>query len=71
MKAVYACNKMHLHSTLKGCFFVLKDFDQSQELKTSQEKFTILHVAQIGFFVIQTETRFCCMEDGWKVRMNI
>ena len=27
-------NKMHLHSTLKGCFFVLKDFDQSQELKT-------------------------------------
>ena len=28
-------NKMHLHSTLKGCFFdLLKDFDQSQELKT-------------------------------------
>ena len=26
-------NKMHLHSTLKGCFFVLKDFDQSRELK--------------------------------------
>ena len=26
-------NKMHLHSTLKGYFFVLKDFDQSQELK--------------------------------------
>ena len=23
------------------------------------------------FFVIQTETRFCYIEDGWKVRMNI
>ena len=31
-------NKMHLHSTLKGCFFVLKDFDQSQELKTIVKK---------------------------------
>ena len=32
-------NKMHLHSTLKGCFFfVLKDFDQSQKLKTIAKK---------------------------------
>ena len=31
-------SKMHLHSTLKGCFFVLKDFDQSQELKTIDKK---------------------------------
>ena len=31
-------NKMHLHSTLKGCFFVLKDFDQSQKLKTISKK---------------------------------
>ena len=31
-------NKMHSHSTLKGCFFVLKDFDQSQELKTIAKK---------------------------------
>ena len=31
-------NKMHLYSTLKGCFFVLKDFDQSQELKTIAQK---------------------------------
>ena len=31
-------NKMHLHSTFKGCFFVLKDFDQSQELKTIAKK---------------------------------
>ena len=31
-------NKMHLHFTLKGCFFVLKDFDQSQELKTIAKK---------------------------------
>ena len=39
---------MHLHSTLKGCFFVLKDFDQSQELKTIV-KITILDVPYIGF----------------------
>ena len=32
------CNKLHLHSTLKGCFFVLKDFDQSQDLKTIAKK---------------------------------
>ena len=31
-------NKMHLQSTLKRCFFVLKDFDQSQELKTIAKK---------------------------------
>ena len=31
-------NKMHLHSTLKGCFLGLKDFDQSQELKTIAKK---------------------------------
>ena len=43
-------NKMHLHSTLKGCFFELKDFDQSQRVENnSQEKFTILHVPHIGF----------------------
>ena len=27
-------NKMHLHSIFKGCFYALKDLDQSQELKT-------------------------------------
>ena len=31
-------NKMHLHSNLKECFFVLKDSDQSQELKTIAKK---------------------------------
>ena len=31
-------NKMHLLSTLKGYFFVLKDIDQSQQLKTIAEK---------------------------------
>ena len=32
-------HKMHLHSSLKGCFFfLLKDFDQSQELKTIAKK---------------------------------
>ena len=55
-------NKMHLHSTLKGCFFVLKDFDRSQEFKTIAKK-------SLQFFMFPT--RFCYMEDGWKVRMNI
>ena len=42
-------NKMHLHSTLKGFFFVLKDFDQSQRVENnSQEKFTILHIPDMG-----------------------
>ena len=33
-------NKMHLHSALNGCFLVLKDFDQAQdlELKTIAKK---------------------------------
>ena len=31
-------DKIHLHSTLKGCLSVLKDFDQSQELKTIAKK---------------------------------
>ena len=31
-------NKMHLHSTLKGYFFVLKDFDQSQEIKNNSQE---------------------------------
>ena len=65
-------NKMHLHSTLKVCFFVLKDFDQSQELKTAAKKSLQFYMfATLDVFVIQTETRFCYMEDGWKVRMNI
>ena len=64
-------NKMHLHSTLKGCFFVLKDFDQSQELKTIAKKSLQFHMFPTwDFFVIQTETRFCYTEDVWKVRIN-
>ena len=31
-------NKMRLHYTLKGFYFVLKDFDQSQESKTIAKK---------------------------------
>ena len=30
--------KMYLNSTFKGCIFVLKDFDQSQELQTMAKK---------------------------------
>ena len=65
-------NKMHWHSTLKGCFFVLKDFDQSQELKTIAKKSLKFYMFPTSdFFVSQTETRLCYMEDGWKVKMNI
>ena len=35
MKAVYAIKCIY---TFKVCFFVLKDFDQSQELKTIAKK---------------------------------
>ena len=51
---------------------MLKDFDQSQELKTIAKKRLQFHMFPTqDFFVIQTETRFSDMEDGWKVRMNI
>ena len=53
-------NKMHLHSTLKGCFFALK-----QELKTKAKKSLQFYMfLTLDFFVIQTETRFRYMEDG-------
>ena len=43
-------NKMHLHSTLKGCFFCVKRFWPITRVENnSQEKFTILHVPHIGF----------------------
>ena len=51
MKAVYAIKCIYI-PLWKGDFFVLKDFDQSQELKTiakKKKKFTILHVPHIGF----------------------
>ena len=51
---------------------MLKDFYQSQELKTIAKKSLQFYMFPTkDFFVIQTETRFCYMEDGWKVRMNI
>ena len=43
-------NKMHLHSTLKGCFFCVKSFWPITRVENnSQEKCTILHVPHIGF----------------------
>ena len=51
---------------------MLKDFDQSQELKTIDKKSLQFYMFPTSdFFVIQTETRFCYMEDGWKVGMNL
>ena len=46
-------NKMHLHSTLKGCFLVLTNFDQSQELKTTAKK-------SLQFFAFQHVRCRCC-----------
>ena len=51
---------------------MLKDFDQSQELKTkAKTRLQFYLFPTYDFCGIQTETRFCYMEDGWKVRMNI
>ena len=71
MKAVYAIKCIYT-PLWKGVSFVLKDFDQSQELKTITKKTLQFYMFPTkDFFVIQTETRFCYMEDGWKVRINI
>ena len=51
---------------------MLRDFDQSQELKTKAKKRLQFYMfPTYDFCGIQTGTRFCFMEDGWKVRMNI
>ena len=43
-------NKMHLHSTFKGCFLEVKRFWPITRVENnSQEKFTILNVPHIGF----------------------
>ena len=66
------CNKMHLHSTLKGCFFCVKRFWPITRVENnSQEKFTILRVPHIGFLWYSNWDQFFYMEDGWIVRMNI
>ena len=38
------CNKMHLHSIFKGRFYVLKDFDHSQEFKTIAKKSLLFYM---------------------------
>ena len=51
---------------------MLKDFDQSQELQTMAKKSLQFYMfPKEDFCVIQTETRFCYVENGWKVRMNM
>ena len=64
-------NKMRLYSTLKGCFFELKDFDQSQELKTIAKKSLQFYMFPTWISLLFKLSRFCYMENGWKVRMNI
>ena len=64
MKAVYAIKCIYT-PLWKGVFFVLKDFDQSQELKTIAKKSLQFYMFPTSdFFVIQTETRSYYMEDG-------
>ena len=62
-------NTFTLH--FQRVFLCAKRFSARVE-NSSQGKFTILHVPHIGFLnIITTDTRFCYMENGWKVRINI
>ena len=64
--------KMYLNSTFKGCIFVLKHFDQSQELQTMAKKCSQFYMIRTyDFCVTQTQTRFCYKEVGQKKRNNI
>ena len=66
-KAVYAIKCIAI---LKGCFLVLKDSDQSQELQTTAKTSLQFYMFSTqDFSVIQTETRFCYMEVGWKSKV--
>ena len=47
---------MYLNSTFKGCIFVLKHFDQSQELQTMAKKWS-------QFYMIRTYD-FCVTSDS-------
>ena len=61
--------KMYLNSTFKGCIFVLKHFDQSQELQTMAKKCSQFYMIRTyDFCVTQTRTRFCYKEVGQKKR---
>ena len=69
-QAVYAINC--IYTPFSKCLFVLRDLDQSQELQTIAKESLQFHMFTTeDFFVIQTGTRFCYMENGLKVRMNI
>ena len=54
---------MYLNSTFKECIFVLKHFDQSQELQTIAKKCLLFYVIRTyDFCVTLTKTRFCYKE---------
>ena len=53
-------NKMHLHSNLKGCFFVLKAFDQSQELKTIAKKSLWMNICTALWSFVNC----CCLSQS-------
>ena len=44
--------KMYLNSTFKGCIFVLKHFDQSQELQTMAKKCSQFYMIRIYDFCV-------------------
>ena len=59
-------DKIYLNSILKGCFFFVKRFCPIiRAANNNQEKFTS---SAHRISVIQTETRFCYMEVGWKIK---
>ena len=44
--------KMYLNSTFKGCIFVLKHFDQSQELQTMAKKCSLFYMIRTYDFCV-------------------
>ena len=44
--------KMYLNSTFKGCIFVLKHFDQSQELQTMAKKWSQFYMIRTYDFCV-------------------
>ena len=68
MKAVYAIKCIYTPLCSAVFLICVKRFWPITRVENnSQEKFTILHIPTWDFFVIQTETRFCYMEDGWNI----
>ena len=66
--------KMYLNSTFKGCIFVLKHFDQSQELQTMAKKCLKLCIEkcnQIGQLTDAKYTFSLDLQNGARVYLTL